>query len=177
MNVEKLIKLSLLNNEKVYSQLAKTSEGIPLINALRVPEGKYPLIEFHQISGGDGHSADDEVYTERYTFQVTLVADDELYLDLRGEIKETLRNVGFRVINEYNSKNIHTNKVHYAIHVRQSYDLVWYEREMVRQESIYDDKHPEVNETLPEGIYFDEETGESYEIWDEEDLEGYEILP
>jgi len=164
MNIEKLIKLSLLNNEMVYSQLAKTSEGIPLINALRVPEGKYPLIEFHQISGGDGHSADDEVYTERYTFQVTLVADDELYLDLRGVIKETLRNVGFRVINEYNSKNIHTNKVHYAIHVRQSYDSVWYEREIVRQQALYDMNVHEVDNNLPKGEYFDEGIGESYEI-------------
>ena len=32
-------------------------------------------------------------------------------------------------------------------------------------------------EDKPEGEYFDDGTGESYEIWDEEDLEGYEILP
>ena len=191
MNVEKLIKITLLNNDLVYNSLAKTIEGIPLINPLRVPEGNFPLIEFHQISGGDGLSADDNVYTERYTFQVTLIAEDELYLDLRECVKESLRDVGFRVINEYNSKNSFTNKVHYSIHIRQSYESVWYKREMTRQELMFNEKYPDEGIKIPDGTYYDPETGEEYEyiddelpgnnsndeILDEEDLKDYEFLP
>lgn len=172
MNLERLMKLAFLNNDVIYSSLAQTPEGIPNIDPLRVSDGNIPLIEFHQIGGADAMIVDDEVFRERYTYQIVYVTEEKDFGDIRSAMKESMRQLGFIVTSEYSVQNRYTNLVHYYIHVSQSFDEVWYQHKLDEQLAIYNKKHPEPEATdLPEGEYYDPKTGERTLLFNEDEFE------
>lgn len=159
MNFDKLIGLALHNDERIVSTVAKTSEGIPLINPNRNVAGVYPAIEFNQIGGNDVRYADNEIDLERHTFEVVYYCEHNEYMDAREYIKACMRRLGFAVIHEYTDRNLYTNLVHSSIHVRCFTDTALYERLLTEQQNLYDEKYSAIQtQTLPDGEYYDEKT-------------------
>ena len=180
MNMETLMTYALMNNDTIVNSVAKSPDGIPLINLNRAPHAIYPLIEFHQIAGGDVNFADMEVFIERNTFQVTFYGHNVEYMKVRDELLKTLRGISFKVINEYSFKNMYTDINHYVIHVRSFSEQVYFDTLFNREKALYDEKYPE-GVPIPEGSYFDDETGQDYyvegiPVFNEDDVEDWEFL-
>lgn len=165
MDIEKLIKMTLLNSDVIFNLLSKTAEGIPNIDPLRVSVGEPPLIEFHQIGGTDSMYADSEVFRERFTYQITYVTDTKAFSEVRNAMKQAMRSVGFVVTGEYSTQNRYTNLTHYYIHVSQSFDEAWYDRLLKEQEELYNQKHGSIEDLpLPPGEYYDPKTNSKTKI-------------
>ena len=167
MNLDKLIKYALSNNKTITDHLKKTPEGHPLIQVNRSPNAIYPLIEFHQIAGGDVNYADEEVFIVRSTYQLTYYGTPEGYYAIMDELENTLRDVGFKITNKYSYKNITTNIDHFSLHITSMMEQVYYDMLMEKETIKFNELYPLENDpTLPSGIYFDEETETEIEIKD-----------
>lgn len=184
MNMDLLITYALLNNDHVINAVAKTREGIPLINVNRSPSGVYPMIEYHQIGGGDVNFADMEVFIERNTFQLTFFCKAEEYMDVRDELLRTLRNISFKVMHEYTFKDMTTDITNYVVHIRSFIERVYFDTMMAEQTELYNQRYG--NDTpIPDGTYFDEVENTDYKYIDDlvkdelpvyDDTEGLEFL-
>lgn len=164
MQIESLIKLALLNNDTVYANVSKTKEGFANIDTLRAVDGTPPLIEFHLLGGGDTMILDDEVFRERYTYQIIYVSKDKRFIEVGNEIKKAMRGVGFRITSEYSLQNQYTNLMHWYIHVSQSFDDTWYQNVYNKQLEIAKTKKRLFETALPSGEYYNP------------DMDDYEIL-
>lgn len=158
MNLDKLILFALRNDDKVVGAVAKTAEGIPVINANRNVSGVFPAIEFNKIGGNDAQFADDDIHTERHTYELVYYCENDEYMEIYDELKRCMRQVGFTSIHEYIDRNPYTNIVHCSIHLRCALDLEQYQQLLSEQEALHKAKYPNVLSLLPGGRYYHPQT-------------------
>lgn len=161
MNFERLLSYAFANNELIVSTVAKTPEGYPLINRIRSPEAKYPLINFSYIGGGDVKFADYSPFVERVTMEIDLYGDVNYVV--KDEVKKVLNDLGFFLIHKDSIKDLYTGIEHTIYHVKQVLTQEMYDKKMETQEKLYFEKYGD-ERILPDGLYFDEIKNEEYVI-------------
>ena len=162
MDFKRLITYAFLNNELIESNVAKTDEGFPLINPIRSPESKYPLINISFIGGGDLRNADDRPYIERFVIEIDLYGNVEY--KVVEEIKSVMNDLGFLLLHFSDFKDLYTGIVHNVFHFRQSLTKEIFDQMMEREHALYLKNHGESSNDLPSGKYYDVEKQENYII-------------
>ena len=176
MLLDNLIYYALLNNERIVETVAKTTEGIPLVNRNKNPQALYPAIEYHMIGGGDINFADEEVFFTRHTYQVTFYGDEDDYIVVEDEMVSTLRRIGFRVTHKYSHTNPYTYITHYVYHVQANMESTYYETLLAEEWSKYQEKYMGEEYKVPGGTYYDELADEDYYIDEDYVLDDLELL-
>lgn len=177
MNMDKLISYALHNNKNITDHIAKTPEGYPLIQVNRSPNANFPLIEFHQISGQDINYADEEPFIVRSTYQITYYGTPEGYYKIAESLESTIRDIGFKIMNKYSFKNITTNIDHFVIHGTAMMEHIYYDTLLEIETEKYNETYPPGStKTIPEGIYFDEVTGEEVRYLYSDEINPNDLL-
>lgn len=172
MDIEKLLYYAFASNDLIVNALATTPEGYPLINRVRSPYAKYPLLNFSYIGGGDVKFADYEPHIERYVMEIDLYGDVDF--EVKQEVKRVLNDLGFFLSHRDVTKNLHTGIEHNIYHVRQVLTHEMFQKRLSDQRELYLEKYDTTDLPLPGGSYFDPETGQEYEI--EEDYDPDLVL-
>lgn len=154
MKFDQLIRYALFNNDELVSKIAKTDEDIPLIASVRVPQAKYPLIEYHQVDGSDSQFADDEIYAERVLYQVGVTTRGKEYEELSELIKQTLRKIDFKIVVTYLKQNVYTELNSWYVQARCNIDQSHFDYLYQREKKQFDSKHKDWQDKLPDGKYF-----------------------
>lgn len=154
MKFDQLIRYALFNNDELVSKIAKTDEGIPLIASVRVPQAKYPLVEYHQVDGSDSQFADDEIYAERALYQVGVTTRGKEYEELSELIKQTLRKLDFKIVVTYLKQNVYTELNSWYVQARCNLDYSYFEYLYQREKELFDQKYKDWQNKFPDGNYF-----------------------
>ena len=170
MDFETIIPMALMLNEKIVDSVAKTDEGYPLIVADRSISGRYPLIVINQISGGDVVMADDEVFIQRSTYQVSYYCAGNEYVLMREEISSVLRSLGFRVMHRYVTKSPYTDITNSIVHVRTFMQQENYDKIRARVVKEFEEKYGTNEVPIPKGTYFNEDEQRDYFVDEDDDL-------
>ena len=94
-NWKPIIGKYLRENEKIRDFVAKDEQGNPVIATMKLPAGRFPAIEYHQIGGLDQTFSNDKVATRTYNFQVSIHTDDASHTLIDGEVDKVMRELGF----------------------------------------------------------------------------------
>lgn len=116
MDYENLIQKLLISDSRVRSYVAKLDGGIPNINPSQAPSGKYPLITYERIAGGDFSMADAQVNVINRVFQLTVYSKQSDFYLIENVIDELMRELHFNSIFEYVDKNPDTNILSFSKH-------------------------------------------------------------
>lgn len=167
MLLDKLIYYALMNNDEILKVIAKTPEGIPLINRNRLPNAIYPAIEYHMIGGGDINYADDKVFYTRHTYQITFYGDEDNYNAVEAGMVEAMRDIGFKVTHKYSLVNPYTYITHYVYHVQARIEQTFYDHKLEIETKKYIERYgTEDIYDIPNGDYFDEDKEVNYVVVD-----------
>ena len=174
MDFDRLLSYSYSNNDLIVEHLAKTDEGFPMISSVRSPNAIYPSLTFTSIGGGDVRFADDNPFTERAVYEIDLYGNGVPY-EVKDEIKKVFNSIGFFLIHKATVKNVYTNITHNLWHVKTTMNQEMYDYYMKQQEEIFKIKNKFTNH-LPDGDYYDENSGKEYKVRDNKIVRGRESI-
>lgn len=94
-NWKPILSTVLMNDTVVSEYVGKTMGGNPVIGSLSIPSGIFPAIEFHEVSGFDNSFNDDELYSRKYSFQISIFSQDNSHYKVQNAIDSLMRSLGF----------------------------------------------------------------------------------
>lgn len=94
-NWKPILSTVLMTDTVVSEYVGKTATGNPVIGSLTIPSGIFPAIEFHEVSGFDNSFSDDELYSRKYSFQISIFSQDNSHYKVQNTIDTLMRSLGF----------------------------------------------------------------------------------
>lgn len=164
MSVEQLVKYKLLNTPAITNVVAKSKEGIPLIEINKGFEGSFPHITLLMENGRDNGFADDETYSIYDVIKVNFYCKGEEFFLIQQALNHAMRDIHFFRINYYSVPNPSTNVHQFSIYYRTTLTTKMLRTQYTEQYMQLET--PESSTVLPDGEYFDPESNQTYWIID-----------
>ena len=94
-NWKPILSKVFMTNTLVSEYVGKTANGNPVIGSLTIPSGIFPAIEFREVSGFDNSFNDDELYSRKYSYQISIFSQDNSHYKVQNTIDSLMRSLGF----------------------------------------------------------------------------------
>lgn len=92
---------SFLNNNTIAGWVAKIGGSVPNISSGMTPSSVFPAIVVYTVFNTDGDFADDEAYSSKLRYQITLFSESAIPKTIVNEVDDLIKSIGFTRNNCY----------------------------------------------------------------------------